>query len=117
MPRSTAARAPRAPSAPPRPAGKRPRYSSCGLQQECRHGPHLVVGHLAAARIKRFIELFPEGIDLIVRGLKSGLPITESISTVGREITDPVGIEFRRIEQTLRFGQSLEDALWATARR
>ena len=79
--------------------------------------PHLVVGHLAAARIKRFIELFPEGIDLIVRGLKSGLPITESISTVGREITDPVGIEFRRIEQTLRFGQSLEDALWATARR
>ena len=79
--------------------------------------PHFVVGYLANARIKRFIELFPEGIDLIVRGLKSGLPITESISTVGREIADPVGIEFRRIEQTLRFGQSLEDALWATARR
>lgn len=79
--------------------------------------PHLVVGHLASARIKRFIELFPEGIDLIVRGLKSGLPITESISTVGREIADPVGVEFRRIEQSLRFGQSLEDALWATARR
>src|SRR5690606_30063884 len=38
-------------------------------------GPHMVVGIRIARRTARFVQLFPEAIDLMVRGLKSGLPI------------------------------------------
>ena len=55
--------------------------------------PHYVVGYLVNRRRNRFILLLPEAIDLIVRGLRSGLPITESIRVVGQEIPDPVGTE------------------------
>jgi len=79
--------------------------------------PHIVVGFLGVRRINRFTALFPEAIDLIVRGLKSGLPITESIKVVGQEIKDPVGVEFRLISDSIKFGLSLTDALWSAAPR
>lgn len=79
--------------------------------------PHAWVGMMAAKRIKAFTALFPEAIDLIVRGLKSGLPVAESVGTVGREMADPVGAEFRRIDHSVRLGRTLEEALWEAARR
>jgi tight adherence protein B len=79
--------------------------------------PQLVVGNSARLRIKRFVKLFPEAIDLIVRGLKSGLPVAESIAVVGREMSDPVGVEFRQIADAMRIGRTLEEALWTAARR
>ncbi len=79
--------------------------------------PHMVVGFLIKRRRNRFMMLLPEGIDLIVRGLRSGLPITESIKVVGQEIPDPVGIEFRRIVESFAVGLTLEQALWAAADR
>ncbi|GIK96535.1 MAG: hypothetical protein BroJett029_07440 [Alphaproteobacteria bacterium] len=79
--------------------------------------PHVVVGYLGARRVKRFTALFPEAIDLIVRGLKSGLPVTESIKIVGQEIKDPVGEEFRLISDSIKFGMSLNQALWSAAPR
>jgi len=79
--------------------------------------PHMVVSYLINRRIAKFMGSFPEAIELIVRGIKSGLPVTEEIGVVGREMADPVGTEFRRIADGLRFGQTLEEALWTTARR
>ncbi len=79
--------------------------------------PNWVVGKMAKRRIGRFNALFPDSIDLIVRGLRSGLPVTESIGAVGREMADPVGVEFRKVFDTMRFGRTLEDALWDAARR
>ncbi|MBX6322637.1 MAG: type II secretion system F family protein [Rhodospirillaceae bacterium] len=79
--------------------------------------PHFVVGRLVKRRAAKFTDLFPQAIDLIVRGLKSGLPVTESFRTVGSEIADPVGLEFRLIADAIRFGQTLNDALWAAAVR
>lgn len=79
--------------------------------------PHVVVGKMAQRRIARFTGLFPEAIDLIVRGLRSGLPVTESIAAVGQEMTEPLGSEFRRISESVKFGRSLEDSLWDTASR
>ena len=79
--------------------------------------PYMVVGKMAEKRIKNFTAQFPEAIDLIVRGLKSGLPVTESIASVGREMPNPVGAEFRLISDGIKFGKSMEDALWETARR
>jgi tight adherence protein B len=72
---------------------------------------------MAAKRLKLFTSQFPDAIDLIVRGLKSGLPVTESISAVGHEMQDPVGFEFRHIFDCVKFGQPIEEALWDTARR
>lgn len=78
-------------------------------------GPHFIVGRMITKRLEAFTALFPEAIDLQVRGLRSGLPINESIKIVGNEVDDPVGIEFRKIADAMRMGKTLEDALWAAA--
>ncbi|MBT5050325.1 MAG: type II secretion system F family protein [Rhodospirillaceae bacterium] len=79
--------------------------------------PHMLVKKLIERRLKNFTAEFPQAIDLIVRGLKSGLPVPASIRTVAEEIKDPVGMEFGLISDRLRIGQPLEDALHATAKR
>lgn len=79
--------------------------------------PHMAVGYLIKRREKAFLKEFPEAIELIIRGLKSGLPVPESIRTVGEEFTGPVGQEFRDISDRLKFGQSLDEALWDAADR
>ena len=78
--------------------------------------PHMVVGMKGKGRVKRFIRLFPDAIDLIVRGLRSGLPVAESINVVATEIADPVGGTFRRIAERVRLGVTLEASLQAAAR-
>ena len=72
---------------------------------------------MANKRAKAFIANFPEAIDTMVRGLKSGLPVSESINAVGREAPDPVGIEFRNIGDAMRLGRSLDEAMWDVAKR
>lgn len=79
--------------------------------------PHYVIGKMISRRLNTFTSLFPDAIDLIVRGLKSGLPVTESIATVGREIDEPIGVEFRRISDAIRLGKTMEDALWEVTKR
>ncbi|MBT6095457.1 MAG: type II secretion system F family protein [Rhodospirillaceae bacterium] len=79
--------------------------------------PHMMVGYLGRRRIGKFEALFPDAIDLMVRGLRSGLPVSETIAAVGREMSDPVGAEFRRVADAVRLGRDQEDALWDTARR
>jgi tight adherence protein B len=79
--------------------------------------PHMVIGFLGKRRLKAFTGSFPEAIDLIVRGLRSGLPISESIVTVSKEIGDPIGPEFKLIDQGIRLGRSIEEAMWDTAQR
>jgi len=79
--------------------------------------PHLVIGRMGKRRLARFINLFPDAIDLVVRALRSGLPVTEAIVGAGHEIADPVGAEFRLIESGMRMGRDLESLLWETAKR
>ena len=79
--------------------------------------PHPAVSYLIARRTRKFLSVFPEAVELIVRGIKSGLPISEEIIAVGHEIADPVGLEFRRVSDALRFGQTLEQAMWESAKR
>ncbi len=66
-------------------------------------------------RMKQFLKVFPDGIDLIVRGLRSGLPVTESMRMVGNEVPDPVGAVFRRISDTMELGVPMEQALQEVA--
>lgn len=79
--------------------------------------PHAGLSFLIARRRNKFIARFSDAIDLMVRGLRSGLPITESIKTAGDEIVDPVGTELTRITDSVRLGESLEDALWDASKR
>ena len=79
--------------------------------------PHMVTGRMGNKRIKKFLASFPEAIDTMCRGLRSGLPITESIAAVGREMPEPVGTEFHRIADGVRMGKSLEAAMWEVAGR
>jgi tight adherence protein B len=79
--------------------------------------PHLVIGRMGKRRLAAFIALFPEAIDLIVRALRSGLPVSEAIVGAGHEIGDPVGAELRLIEHGMRMGRDLESLLWDTAKR
>lgn len=79
--------------------------------------PIKVVSIIGNRRVNKFMKEFPDAIDLIVRGLRSGLPFIESVNAVGREFPDPIGIEFRRIADSVKLGQSIESAMWDVAER
>jgi tight adherence protein B len=79
--------------------------------------PHFVIGKLIKRRIAKFTSNFPDAIELMVRGLRSGLPITETLGIVGSEITGPVGIEFRSVADKMKIGRTMEAALQETADR
>jgi tight adherence protein B len=79
--------------------------------------PHIILQQQINRRMKRFVALMPEALDLIVRGIRSGLPASEALKTIADEISDPVGTEFRQVTDQMRIGMSLDEAMWAAARR
>ena len=79
--------------------------------------PHFLIGKIADSRIAKFTSQFPEAIDLMVRGLKSGLPVNETLISVGQEMAAPTGVEFKKLTDEVKFGKNLEDALWSTSKR
>lgn len=79
--------------------------------------PHAFINFTISRRLKKFTAQFPEAIDLIVRGLRAGLPITESIYAVAREMQDPISTEFGKITDEIKLGMTMDESLWATAKR
>jgi tight adherence protein B len=79
--------------------------------------PHFVINFLIARRLKKFNANFPDAIELMVRGLRSGLPITETLGIVAGEIPGPVGIEFRSVADKMKIGRTMEAALQETSDR
>jgi len=79
--------------------------------------PHFAVGFLAKRRVGKFTAKFPDAIDLLVRGLRSGLPVTETLGVVSGEVPGPVGEEFKLITERIRIGKTMEDAMQNTADR
>ena len=79
--------------------------------------PHFVVGQAISKRIAKFTAKFPDAIDLLVRGLRSGLPISETIGVVGHEVEGPVGEEFRAVSDKMKIGRTMDAALQDTADR
>ncbi|HEY3814660.1 MAG TPA: type II secretion system F family protein [Caulobacteraceae bacterium] len=73
--------------------------------------PRWVVGFLANRRVKRFTGEFPDAVDVIVRGIKSGLPVHDCFKIIGREFTVPLGPEFQRLVENVGMGMTLEQAL------
>lgn len=79
--------------------------------------PHFAVGFFIKRRVTQFTTKFPDAIELLVRGLRSGLPITETMGVVGQEVPGPVGEEFRSVSDKMKIGRTLDAALQETADR
>jgi tight adherence protein B len=79
--------------------------------------PHICVGSMIKGRVGKFNAKFPDAIDLMVRGLRSGLPISETLGIVASEVADPVGIEFRGVSDRMRIGKTMEASLQESADR
>lgn len=73
--------------------------------------PRWFLGFLTKKRQKVFLEEFANSLDVITRGVKAGLPLSECLNIVARESPDPVGSEFRRVVEGARVGVTLEEGL------
>ncbi len=79
--------------------------------------PHMAVNRAINKRSAKFTSKFPDGIELLVRGLRSGLPVTETLGVVASEVPGPVGEEFKIVTERIKIGKTMEDALQDTADR
>ncbi|MFI4933207.1 MAG: type II secretion system F family protein [Caulobacterales bacterium] len=85
---------------------------SLGLGGACALGlPLWVLGFLAKRRMNKFTAVFSDAMDIIVRGIKSGLPVHDCLKIIGRETPEPSGGEFRRLVENIGMGMTLDQAL------
>jgi tight adherence protein B len=68
-------------------------------------------------RADALFQQFPDALAMIVRAVRVGIPVTDSIRAVGRELDPPTGPEFARLSEELAIGMTLDDALRAMAGR
>jgi tight adherence protein B len=73
--------------------------------------PRWLVNKLTARRQLKFTAELPNAIDIVVRGMKSGLPLNECLAIIARESEEPLASEFREVIEQQRVGVSLSEAL------
>jgi tight adherence protein B len=73
--------------------------------------PRWMVGFLAKRRTKKFTEDFSDAIDIIVRGIKSGLPVNDCLRIIARESPAPLGPEFQRLVENVAMGMGMDQGL------
>ena len=73
--------------------------------------PRWILGFLVGARQKKFTSEFANAIDVIVRGVKSGLPLNECLKIIAREAPEPLAGEFRRLCDSTSMGVPLDQGL------
>jgi tight adherence protein B len=79
--------------------------------------PRLLLERLRRRRIGRFVANFPNAIDIIVRGVKSGLPLGDTIRIAANESAEPVKSEFVKVVESLSLGLTLPEAVERMAQR
>lgn len=72
--------------------------------------PRWVLNFLVKRRMNKFLEEFPNSLDVMVRSIKSGLPLTDALRLIAAEGQDPVKSEFRRVIESQQMGLSVPDA-------
>jgi tight adherence protein B len=77
--------------------------SGCGL-------PLWLLKFLKKRREAKFLAAFPDAVDIIVRGVKAGLPLLESLRVITNDASEPVKSEFRTIVETQAIGIPLGEA-------
>ncbi len=73
--------------------------------------PRWVVGFIGKGRMKKFSGEFANAVDVIVRGIKSGLPVHECFKIIARESPAPLGPEFQTLVEGMGVGLTLPQAL------
>ena len=73
--------------------------------------PRWVLGFLAKRRVKKFTSAFPDATDVIVRGIKSGLPVHDCLKVISTEAPKPLCDEFRLLVENLGVGLSIDQGL------
>lgn len=73
--------------------------------------PRWVLGFLGKRRMKKFSGEFANAVDIIVRGIKSGLPVHDCLKIIARESPAPLGPEFQRLIENVGVGLTLEQSL------
>jgi len=72
--------------------------------------PRWMLSFLKKRRESKFLAAFPEAVDIIVRGVKAGLPLLDCLKMITLEAPEPVNSEFRAIVETQAIGIPLGDA-------
>jgi len=73
--------------------------------------PRWILGIMAGRRTKAFTAAFPDAMDIVVRGIKSGLPVHDSLRVIGQETAEPLAGEFRRLTESVGMGADIDSAL------
>jgi tight adherence protein B len=73
--------------------------------------PRWALHFLRKRRLAKFTKEFANAIDVIVRSVRTGLPTTEALKIVAKEIAEPVGSEFTKLTEGLKVGVTLEQGL------
>ena len=73
--------------------------------------PLWVLGFLAKRRTAKFTAAFSDAMDIIVRGIKSGLPVHDCLKIIGKETPEPLAGEFRRLVENIGMGMTLDQGL------
>jgi tight adherence protein B len=73
--------------------------------------PRWLLSYLKKRRENKFLDTFPDAVDVIVRGIKAGLPLLECMRIVANESAEPVKSEFRSMVETQTVGIPLGDAV------
>ncbi len=73
--------------------------------------PHWVVNFLRARRINSFLLEFPNAVDIIVRGVRSGLPLNDCLKIISKEAQEPVRSEFIKVVEAQQLGLSIPESV------
>jgi len=73
--------------------------------------PRWVLGFLGSRRTKKFTGDFPDALDIVTRGIRSGMPVHDSLRIIGQETAEPLAGEFKRLTESLAMGVSMDQAL------
>jgi tight adherence protein B len=72
--------------------------------------PNFILNRIRKRRIKKFVDIFPNAMDIIVRGIKAGLPLTDCLRVIASDTQEPVRTEFRIILETQQMGLPIAEA-------
>lgn len=79
--------------------------------------PNWMISYLRAKRVKDFLHEFPAAIEVIIRGVKSGLPLGACLQTVATQAQEPVRGEFQLIVASTSVGLTIAEGIERLARR
>ena len=72
--------------------------------------PMWLLSFLKKRREKQFLNGFPDGVDVIVRGIKAGLPLLDSLKIIALDAQEPIKSEFKAIVETQTIGMPIGEA-------